>query len=58
VTVRRFELEHEAKDDPTWIEDLRTLQQIIRQPAEEEEEEQIEFPKPRAASTTRNASTC
>src|SRR5260370_32679128 len=47
VKVRLFELEHKAKDDPIWIEDLRTLHQMILQHAQEEE--QIEFPKLRAA---------
>jgi hemerythrin superfamily protein len=47
VKVRLFELEHKAKHDPTWIEDLRTLHQMILQHAQEEE--QIEFPKLRAA---------
>ena len=47
VKVRLFELEHKAKDDPTWIQDLRTLHRMIQQHAQEEE--QIEFPKLRAA---------
>lgn len=47
VKVKLFELEHKAKDDPTWIEDLRTLHRMIATHAREEE--QIEFPKLRAA---------
>ena len=47
VKVRLFELEHKAKDDPTWIDDLRTLHRMIQQHAQEEE--QIEFPQLRAA---------
>jgi hemerythrin superfamily protein len=47
VKVRLFELEHKAKDDPTWIDDLRALHRMIQQHAEEEE--QIEFPQLRAA---------
>src|SRR6266566_3275413 len=37
VKVRLFELEHKAKDDPTWIQDLRTLHRMIAQHAQEEE---------------------
>lgn len=47
VKVKLFELEHKAKDDPSWIEDLRALHQMIATHAQEEE--QIEFPKLRAA---------
>jgi hemerythrin superfamily protein len=47
VKVRLFELEHKAKSDPTWIDDLRALHRMIQQHAEEEE--QIEFPQLRAA---------
>lgn len=47
VKVKLFELEHKAKDDPSWIEDLRTLHHMIATHARDEE--QIEFPKLRAA---------
>ena len=47
VKVRLFELEHKAKDDPTWIADLRSLHRMIQQHVQEEET--IEFPKLRAA---------
>jgi hemerythrin superfamily protein len=47
MKVRLFELEHKAKDDPTWLEDLRALHRVVAQHAHEEE--QIEFPKLRAA---------
>ncbi len=47
VKVKLFELEHKPKDDPSWIEDLRSLHQMIATHAREEE--QIEFPKLRAA---------
>jgi hemerythrin superfamily protein len=47
VKVKLFELEHKAKDDPTWIEDLRALHRMVAEHAHEEE--QIEFPKLRAA---------
>jgi hemerythrin superfamily protein len=47
VKVKLFELEHKAKDDPTWIDDLRALHRMIAEHAHEEE--QIEFPKLRAA---------
>jgi hypothetical protein len=47
IKVRLFELEHKAKDDPSWIEDLRTLHQMIA--AHAHEEERVEFPKLRAA---------
>jgi len=47
MKVRLFELEHKAKDDPTWIEELRELHRVVAEHAHEEE--QIEFPKLRAA---------
>jgi hemerythrin superfamily protein len=47
IKIRLFELEHKAKDDPSWIEDLRSLHQLVQQHAKEEEE--TEFPKLRAA---------
>lgn len=47
MKVRLFELEHKAKDDPSWIEDLRALRRIIEEHARSEEE--VEFPKLRAA---------
>jgi len=47
VKVKLFELEHKAKDDPTWIDDLRALHRMVAEHAHEEE--QIEFPKLRAA---------
>ena len=47
VKVKLFELEHKAKDDPTWIDDLRALHRMIAEHVHEEE--QIEFPKLRAA---------
>lgn len=47
VKVKLFELEHKAKDDPSWIEDIRNLHRMIAEHAHEEE--QIEFPKLRAA---------
>jgi hemerythrin superfamily protein len=47
VKVKLFELEHKRKDDPTWIQDLRELRRMIEAHAREEEE--IEFPKLRAA---------
>jgi hemerythrin superfamily protein len=46
MKVRLFELEHKAKDDPSWIEDLRSLHRIVQEHAREEEES--EFPKLRA----------
>ena len=30
VKIRLFELEHKAKDDPSWIEDLRSLHQLVQ----------------------------
>jgi hemerythrin superfamily protein len=47
MKLRLFELEHKAKDDPTWMADLRALHRIVAEHAREEE--QIEFPKLRAA---------
>jgi hemerythrin superfamily protein len=47
VKVRLFELEHKAKGDPSWMEDLRALHRMVRDHAQEEET--IEFPKLRAA---------
>jgi hemerythrin superfamily protein len=47
VKVKLFELEHKPKDDPSWMQDLRSLHQMIATHAREEE--QIEFPKLRAA---------
>ncbi len=47
MKIRLFELEHKAKDDPSWLEDLRALHQIIERHGREEEES--EFPKLRAA---------
>ncbi len=50
VKLRLFELEHKAKNDPTWIDDLRALHRMVEEHAREEE--QIEFPKLRAALST------
>jgi hemerythrin superfamily protein len=47
VKVKLFELEVKAKDDPSWITDLRSLRQMFASHAHEEET--IEFPKLRAA---------
>ena len=47
VKIKLFELEHKAKDDPTWLDDLRALHRMIAEHAREEE--QIEFPALRAA---------
>ena len=47
VKVKLFELEHKAKDNPSWIEDLRALRQLFASHAQEEEN--LEFPKLRAA---------
>jgi hemerythrin superfamily protein len=47
IKVKLFELEVKPKDDPSWIEDLRTLRQIFASHAHEEET--VEFPKLRAA---------
>ena len=47
LKVRLFELEHKAKNDPSWMEDLKALHRIVQQHAQEEE--QMEFPKLRAA---------
>lgn len=47
VKVKLFELEHMAKDDSSWIDNLRALHHLFATHAREEE--QIEFPKLRAA---------
>jgi hemerythrin superfamily protein len=47
MKIRLFELEHKAKDDPSWIEDLRALHRMVEEHSREEEE--VEFPKLRAA---------
>jgi hemerythrin superfamily protein len=47
LKIRLFELEHKAKDDPSWVEDLRALRRVVAEHAREEEES--EFPKLRAA---------
>ena len=47
VKVKLFELEHRAKDDPSWMTELRALHHMIE--AHAREEEQMEFPKLRAA---------
>jgi hemerythrin superfamily protein len=47
MKVRLFELEHKAKDDRSWLEDIRALHRFVREHAREEEES--EFPKLRAA---------
>jgi hemerythrin superfamily protein len=47
MKMRLFELEHNAKDDASWIEDLRTLRRVVEEHTREEEQE--EFPKLRAA---------
>jgi hemerythrin superfamily protein len=47
IKVKLFELEHKAKDDPSWIADMRALHRIVENHAREEEE--VEFPKLRAA---------
>ena len=54
MKIRLFELEHKAKDDPSWIEDVRALRRIISEHAREEEE--TEFPKLRAALDERRIS--
>jgi hemerythrin superfamily protein len=54
MKVRLFELEHKAKDDPSWIEDVRALRRIIADHADEEED--TEFPKLRAALDERRTS--
>jgi hemerythrin superfamily protein len=54
IKVRLFELEHKAKDDPSWIDDIRALRRIISEHAREEEE--TEFPKLRAALDERRTS--
>lgn len=47
VKVRLFELEHKAKDDPSWIGELKSLHRMVEEHAREEELN--EFPKLRAA---------
>ena len=54
IKVRLFELEHKAKDDPSWIEGIRELRRIVAEHAREEE--QVEFPKLRAALDERRKS--
>lgn len=54
MKVRLFELEHKAKDDPSWIEDVRALRRIIADHAHEEED--TEFPKLRAVLDERRTS--
>jgi hemerythrin superfamily protein len=54
IKVRLFELEHKAKDDPSWIEGVRELRRIVAEHACEEE--QVEFPKLRAALDERRTS--
>ena len=54
IKVRLFELEHKAKDDPSWIEGIRELRRILAEHAREEE--QVEFPKLRAALDERRKS--
>src|SRR5436190_13127879 len=54
IKVRLFELEHKAKDDPSWIEGIRELRRILAEHAREEE--QVEFPKLRAALDQRRTS--
>src|SRR5918912_1095421 len=41
VKVKLFELEHKAKDDPSWMEDMRTLHRIVQEHAKEEEESEF-----------------
>ena len=47
MKVKLFELEHRAKDDPSWMTELKALHHMIE--AHAREEEQMEFPKLRAA---------
>jgi hemerythrin superfamily protein len=47
VKVKLFELEHKPKDDPSWMPELRELHHMVETHAREEE--QVEFPKLRAA---------
>src|SRR5436190_6042698 len=47
VKVKLFELEHRPKDDPSWMTELKALHHMIESHAREEE--QVEFPKLRAA---------
>ena len=51
MKIRLFELEHAAKDSSKWLDDLRSLHQIVEKHAKEEEE--VEFPKLRAALNDR-----
>jgi hemerythrin superfamily protein len=53
MKVRLFELEHKAKGDPSWIEDIRALHRIVEEHAHAEE--QSEFPRLRAALDHRQA---
>jgi hemerythrin superfamily protein len=54
IKVRLFELEHKAKDDRSWVEDIRALRRVIAEHAREEEE--TEFPRLRAALDERRTS--
>jgi len=47
VKVKLFELEHRPKDDPSWMTELKALHHMVESHAREEE--QMEFPKLRAA---------
>jgi len=47
VKVKLFELEHKAKDGPSWMTELRQLHHMVESHAREEE--QVEFPRLRAA---------
>jgi len=47
VKVKLFELEHRPKDDPSWMTELKALHHMVESHAREEE--QVEFPKLRAA---------
>jgi hemerythrin superfamily protein len=47
IKLKLFELEHKAKDDPSWIVEVKSLHRILEEHAREEE--QSEFPKLRAA---------
>jgi hemerythrin superfamily protein len=51
MKIRLFELEQAAKDSSKWLDDLRSLHQIVEKHAKEEEE--VEFPKLRAALNDR-----
>jgi hemerythrin superfamily protein len=46
MKMRLYELEQKAKDDPSWIEDVRAPHRIMQNHARNEE--QIEFPQLRA----------